>query len=119
MRALPAAAIPAGLAVLLVAAPLAAHHGWGSYDSGRTLELTGTVREIHYGNPHGTMRLEADGKTWLVILAPPSRMQARGLTPEMVAVGKSVTAVGYPHRTDEAELRAERVIAAGKTVELR
>lgn len=119
MRALPAAAIPAGLAVLLVAAPLAAHHGWGSYDSGRTLELSGTVREIHYGNPHGTMRLEADGKTWLVILAPPSRMRTRGLTPEMVAVGKKVTAVGYPHRDDEAEMRAERVIAEGKTIELR
>ncbi|WP_374449995.1 DUF6152 family protein [Stella sp.] len=117
MRAIPAAT--AGLAALLVAAPLAAHHGWGNYDAGQTLELNGTVREVSYDNPHGTMRLEVPGKTWFVILAPPSRMRARGLTPEMVAVGKTVTVVGYPHRTDGGELRAERVVAAGKTVELR
>lgn len=120
MRALSAAAaVPAGLAILLVAAPLAAHHGWGAYDAGKPLELAGTVREIVYDNPHGTMRLEVPGKTWFVILAPPSRMRSRGLTPEMVAVGKQVTVVGYPHRTDEQELRAERVIAEGKAVELR
>ncbi len=116
MRALPALALGA---TLLIAAPLAAHHGWGAYDAARTLELQGTVKEIHYGNPHGTMQLEVPGKTWFVILAPPSRMRSRGLTPEMVAVGKTVTVVGYPHRTDEQELRAERVIAEGKTVELR
>ncbi len=120
MRAFPAAAaVPASLAALLVAAPLAAHHGWGAYDAARPLELQGTVREISYDNPHGTMRLEVPGKTWFVILAPPSRMRTRGLTPEMVAVGRAVTVVGYPHRTDEQELRAERVIAEGKTVELR
>lgn len=120
MRAiLPIAAPVALAAALLVAHPTSAHHGWGSYDAGQTLELTGTVRQIHFDNPHGMMRLEVSGKTWVVVLAPPARMRARGLTPEMVAVGKSVSVVGYPHRNDETEMRAERVIAEGKTVELR
>ncbi|BBK34035.1 hypothetical protein EDC65_3869 [Stella humosa] len=122
MRAIPsrAAALSAAtVAILALATPLAAHHGWGAYDAAKQLELAGTVKEISYDNPHGTMRLEVPGKTWTVILAPPSRMRSRGLTPEMVAVGRQVTVVGYPHRTDEQELRAERVVAEGKTVELR
>ena len=99
-----AAAALAG--TLLIAVPGSAHHGWGSY-------------EVGYDFPHGTLRLEVPGKTWVVVLAPPSRMRSRGLTPEMMAVGKVVTVVGYPHRTDATELRAERILAGGKTVELR
>lgn len=106
-------------AALLIAVPGSAHHGWGSYDAANVLELTGTVREVGYDFPHGMLRLEVPGKTWVVVLAPPSRMRSRGLTPEMVAVGKVVTVVGYPHRTDATELRAERILAEGKTVELR
>lgn len=120
MRTILTFAAPAVLAAALLAAgPTSAHHGWGSYDAAQVLELTGTVREISFDNPHGMMRLEVPGRTWVVVLAPPSRMRARGLTPEMVAVGKTVTVVGYPHRSEATEMRAERVVAEGKTVELR
>ena len=103
----------------LVAAPALAHHGWGSYDAAQVLSLTGKVQEMTYANPHGTLRLEAPGKVWTVILAPPSRMQNRGLPAEMIKAGTSVTVVGYPHKTDQSELRAERITVDGKTTELR
>ena len=96
-----------------------AHHGWSSYDSSKLVTLTGAVAESKYGNPHGTLTMTAEGKSWLVILAPPHRMDSRGLSPEMIAPGKEVTVEGYVNRQDPQELRAERIMAGGKTVELR
>lgn len=107
----------AGLVWLAAAA--VAHHGWGTYDSNRMLELEGPVLESRYEFPHGELVLEGQGRRWTVTLAPPSRMQARGLTREDIAVGKRVKAVGYPSRVHEAEMRAERIIVAGRTIELR
>jgi hypothetical protein len=116
LRAL--AAVAAALLTLIPAVVLA-HHGWSGYDSSQTLTLTGIVREEGYEHPHGFVKLEAKDKTWLVVLAPPSRMENRGLARAMLKPGTTATVVGYPNRTDPAEMRAERIIIAGKTVELR
>jgi Family of unknown function (DUF6152) len=108
----------AGLA--LGSAPrAAAHHGWSGYDSGTTLNLTGTIKEAGYEHPHGYVQLQVPGKIWRVVLAPPSRMENRGLPRTALSPGKTVTVVGYPNRTDPEEMRAERIIVDGKTTELR
>jgi hypothetical protein len=107
------------VALALGAGPAAAHHGWSSYDSTNTLTLTGVIRESGYEHPHGHVRLEVPGKTWMVVLAPPSRMERRGLPAEALTVGTKATVVGYPSRVDPQEMRAERITIAGKTVELR
>lgn len=99
--------------------PAAAHHGWSGYDAGTVLTLTGPVSEVYFGNPHCTVVVEAEGKTWTCVLAPLSRMTNRGLPDGSIKVGDTVTLVGYPHRREEAELRAERITVGGKTVELR
>jgi len=106
-------------ALALTGGAALAHHGWGSYDSANTLTLTGKIAESTYQNPHGTLKLDAPGKMWMVILAPPSRMETRGLPATMLAAGKTATVVGYAHRTETSELRAERITIDGKTVELR
>jgi hypothetical protein len=100
------------------AARLAAHHGWTGYQEKET-QLTGTITSASYENPHGQVGLEVDGKRWQVVLAPPSRMQSRGLERGMLKVGSQATVVGYIHLTTPTELRAERIIIAGKTTELR
>lgn len=102
-----------------VAAPAAAHHGWSGYDSSKALTLTGVIRESGYEHPHGHVRLEVPGKTWVVVLAPPSRMERRGLPATMLKAGTQATVVGYPNRTTAEELRAERITIDGKTIELR
>jgi hypothetical protein len=107
------------LAAALAALPASAHHGWSEYDSSKVLTLTGTVVESGYEHPHGHVKLKTPDKTWHVVLAPPSRMENRGLPPADIAKGKSVTVVGYPNREKPGEMRAERITAAGKTVELR
>jgi hypothetical protein len=106
----------------LVAASALAHHGWSQYDANRTLNLTGIIKDASYSNPHGVLRLQVDGengKTWVAVLAPPSRMSGRGLSQEMLKIGTTATVVGYPHRELVDEIRAERITIGGKTVELR
>jgi hypothetical protein len=107
------------IALALAAAPTGAHHGWSEYDSTKTLNLTGVIKESGYEHPHGHVRLETPGKAWIVILAPPSRMQSRGLPAEALKPGRQATVVGYPNRNKPEEMRAERIITNGKTVELR
>ncbi len=115
------AVLLAGLAALhfCCAGTVAAHHGWSGYDSATTLNLTGVIREAGYEHPHGYLRLEVPGKTWLVVLAPPSRMERRGLPQALLKVGVAAVVEGYPHRTVADEMRAERITIDGKTVELR
>jgi hypothetical protein len=96
-----------------------AHHGWSEYDSTQTLKLTGTIEEAGYEHPHGHIKLKTPTKVWLAVLAPPSRMDSRGLSKEMLKVGATATVEGYPNRNKPEEMRAERITVAGKTVELR
>lgn len=109
----------AAAAAALAAAPALAHHGWSEYDGEKPIQLSGVIRESGYEHPHGHVRLEAAGKTWFVVLAPPSRMTARGLSAEALRPGAQASVVGYPHRTKADEMRAERITVGGKTVELR
>jgi hypothetical protein len=96
-----------------------AHHGWSEYDSSKALKLTGKIVEAGYEHPHGHVRLETPGKSWNVVLAPPSRMERRGLEKAQLKPGGTVTVEGYPNRDKPEELRAERITVGGKTVELR
>jgi hypothetical protein len=110
------AAIALGLA--LPAAALA-HHGWSSYDTSKAITATGPLKEVAWRNPHGEAKMDYQGKTWDVILAPTSRMEARGLSQEMLKNGTVATVEGYPRTDGTAEMRLERITVAGKTVELR
>jgi hypothetical protein len=107
------------LSLALAPASLLAHHGWSSYHEDKPLTVEGVITASTYGNPHGTAKLQADGKTWDVVLAPTSRMQARGLTEAMLQKGTKAKVLGYQHKQHAAEMRAERVTIDGKTIELR
>ena len=105
----------------LIASPLAVfgHHGWSEYDATRALTLTGTIVESGWEHPHGFVKLTTPGKTWIVVLAPPSRMENRGLEKASIASGTTATVQGYPNRDKPEEMRAERITVGGKTTELR
>lgn len=107
----------AACSVALVGTALA-HHGWTGYNE-EIQKLSGTIEQASYGNPHGSVQLKTADKSWEVVLAPPSRMTSRGLTEEMLKAGTTATVEGYQSKTDEKEMRAERITVAGKTVELR
>ena len=111
-----AAILAAGLAL----APAAlAHHGWGSYDASTVLTIEGPIVEATYEYPHTAIVLEHEGKPWEIVLAPPSRMDRRGIPDGEMVPGLVVKVEGYPSTAHEAELRAERITLNGRTVELR
>src|SRR6266851_6276373 len=112
-----AVAIFAALALLTGAA--FAHHGWGSYDAAKPVTVAGPVLTSKFENPHATVTVRGSDKVWTVTLAPTSRMTSRGATAEIVAVGKSVSAYGYPSTVEKDEMRAERITVDGKTYEMR
>lgn len=103
----------------LLAAPALAHHGWSEYDQNTTLTLQGTIKKSGYEHPHGYIELDAGGRLYTVVLAPPTRMQNRGLPQQDLAPGNPAKVEGYAKRSDPSEVRAERITVNGKTVELR
>jgi len=99
--------------------PALPHHGWSEYDSSQPLTLTGKIVESGYEHPHGHIRLQTATKTWNAVLAPPTRMENRGLAKDALKVGNTATVVGYPNRNKPDEMRAERITIDWKSVELK
>lgn len=106
-------------AILLATAPAQAHHGWSGYDASKLVTLEGMVQAVSYDNPHAMVTLRTAEKTWRIVLAPPSRMQRRGLPDGAIKVEQAVSVQGYVHRQDPEEFRAERIIVDGESHELR
>lgn len=106
--------------ILVFAAFTSFHHGWGNYDQTKVLDYTGTIQESTYGNPHASAKIKDDkNKVWTVILAPTSRMEARGVKADMIKKGATLQVVGYPHKEIKDEMRAERIVINGEKYELR
>lgn len=119
MRAQLKRSLTAAVLAMLPMFAVNAHHGWSSYDATQVMTVKAPLKGVTWGNPHGTAKVNWDKAEWDVILAPVSRMEARGLTEEMVSKGQTVTLIGYPRVDGTKEMRIERVIVDGKTVELR
>ncbi len=102
-----------------MAATLLAHHGWGEYDSRKPVTLSGIIKTSGYENPHAFVDIEVDGTTWHAVLAPPSRMQARGVGRDQLQTSATVTVIGFPHKTRSTEMKAEQIRVGGKTTYIR
>jgi hypothetical protein len=102
------------------------HHGWANYDQDTVLDYKGIILSNDIGNPHTFIDLkvinpeDVEIVEWEVVLAPLTRMRNRGLTDDsMLAVGDTVRVVGYPHRSIDNEMRAERIFIGDLGIELR
>ncbi len=97
-----------------------AHHGW-AWATEKEFELTGPIKAVRLGNPHGELTLGAadDGEDWLVEIGQPWRNRRAGLTDEILKIGTEVTAHGH-RAVDPAQrlVKAERLVIAGKDYNL-
>jgi hypothetical protein len=108
------------LAAALIINPAAeAHHGWSAYDADKAVKVEAPVEAVRYRMPHGEIEIDYEGERWVIVLAPTSRLQARGLPEEDLQVGDTVLIEAYPKRDGTPEMRAERITVKGKTIELR
>jgi len=111
------ALLAAAIAVMALATPSSAHHGWGEYQDAE-FSLSGVVETANLGGPHGLLRVRAAGAVWEVVLAPPTRIQRAGLTREAMA-GTRVTVRGHRHRNAQRmEMKTERLVVGNRTFDL-
>lgn len=106
-----------GLAMLARSKPAAAHHGWG-WATGEEFELTGVIKAVKLGNPHGEMILDAKGdfagEEWEVEIGQPWRNERAELSEALLAVGTEVTAHGHRSSNPDARLmKAEWLMIGG------
>src|SRR3954451_2640707 len=102
----------------LAAGGALAQHGWGSYDAAMKFTIASPVERLAWQNPHVQIFLGPGGATGKAVRAPPFRMEARGLSTDLIKAGTSVEVEGYPSTQHPHEQRGERIVVAGKTYEL-
>lgn len=88
---------------LLLAALLLAHHGTSTYDMEKEIQLTGTVKEWRFDNPHSWLWLNAavpqkPAEEWSIESAPPSYLSQRGWSASTLKTGETVTVLVSPLR---------------------
>lgn len=109
-----------GIAALMVgfaSLPLFAHHGAASFDSGRTITVTGTVTEYVWTNPH--VLVKVDGKDdsgemqhWVLEAWNPVTQTGRGWTKNTFKAGDVVSLDITPAKNNQpvGEIRGKIVI---------
>ena len=93
-------------ALILVAVPLeaTAHHSFrAQYDAEIVVEVTGTITEVAWTNPHARFYVAAEDVsgetvTWDFELASPSALFRRGWSISSLEPGMQVTVVAYRAR---------------------
>ena len=89
------------IAAALFALPAAAHHSFAMFDSTKTVELQGTVKEFLMVNPHSWLNVmvtdaKGQAKEWAIEMRAPAGLTRAGWTPKTVAPGDKVTIVAHP-----------------------
>ena len=91
-----------GVAVALISAPPTwAHHSHGNYDRVEYMHLEGTVRQIHWMNPHSWVYLEVPdegGNTtiWALEGASVVTLRRNGWEADSIAVGDTLRVRCHP-----------------------
>lgn len=93
----------AAVAAVLAAGPAAGHHSFAMFDNTKQVEVTGTVKDFQYTNPHAwivVMVPGADGKAaeWAFEAEGPSTLLRSGIKKSSVLAGDKVTARAFPMR---------------------
>lgn len=95
----------------------AAHHGFGTFDVSREVEITGTVTDLAFVNPHSWLYLDvesADGDVgpYRCELRSATTLRRSGWSPDMFPAGSRVTITGAPDRNDPQACYVSTVIFA-------
>lgn len=110
----------AGVALATLAATGAAqaHHGW-AWTTGKNVEMTGTIKKVRLGNPHGLLEVDVGGEMWTFEVGQPWRNDSAGLKDGDLAEGVVIKVVGEP-AADAANkrLKVERLFLGDRKFDL-
>jgi hypothetical protein len=91
----------AGVALLVAAPPVVAHHAFSAeFDATKPVKLRGTITKMEWINPHAWIHLDvtdADGTvgSWMIEAGPPGALVRRGWKKDSVIPGTVVLVEGY------------------------
>jgi hypothetical protein len=107
---------------LILAGPLSAHHSSAIFEAGKRIELTGTVTEWFWANPHCLLSVDVTGTNgqvvrWVVETQAPPNIIPYGWSKQSFTAGDRVTITVEPARNGRSIGRLlQAVLPDGKTL---
>ena len=110
--------------LILASVPLGAHHGTGTYDSTKSVTLSGVVTEFAFTNPHVALYFDVkdqSGKVvnWAIEMNSPGVLRRAGWTKATFKAGDQITITVRPAKAGTPVgliNRAQPVLVNGKQV---
>ena len=92
-----------GIGVGLLTVPALAHHSFVMFEREHTVELSGTVKELQWTNPHSWLQLmvaddAGEMVVWSLEMNSPANLEGKGWEPRTVVPGDEVTVTLHPLR---------------------
>ena len=81
---------------LLAIPPAAAHHSGAGFNADKVIELTGTIKEFQFTNPHTWIQVMVEGAKgeqveWSIEWGSPNSLGRQGIRPSTFPPGAKVT----------------------------
>jgi hypothetical protein len=108
--------------LLIVSAPLLAHHGEANYDTDKVVAVKGTVTEFEFINPHTLISLDVKNdkgeiEKWNCEARSPGMLvRAGGWDKTTLKVGDVITVYGYRARNGATLMRLQKLTLPDGTV---
>ena len=101
--------------LLLVAAPIFAHHGTSAYDTTKLTTVKGTVTDFQFNNPHVMISVETKddkGKVemWTSEANSPNVLTRHGWDRDIIKKGDQITIIGYRPKNGAKTMRLQKVV---------
>jgi hypothetical protein len=111
----------AGVVLLLISAPMFAHHGGAQYDTKNPVTLTGTVTEYMFTNPHVQIHIDVKDESgnvqkWIAETASPQRLFSFGWNAKSLKAGDKVTVTGAPLKDGQKIVTVIKVVGGNAPV---
>lgn len=105
--------VAAGLALAVPAATVFAHHSPASYDLTKRTNITGTIKQAMFRNPHGKMVVDVKVgnrvESWNVETSAANLLRRRGWDFSKFKPGASVTIYGHLNKTVKQDIYIREV----------
>lgn len=90
------------LTILLLPSLVCAHHSFSEFDQSRTIEISGTLREVAWQNPHVRLKVQSEDAgsvvTWDVECHSVGILGRSNVDPKALKVGDKVRVAGSPSK---------------------
>jgi hypothetical protein len=120
MKTRPATLLGFAIGLLMVSAPIFAHHGASAYDTAKLTTLKGTVTDFQFMNPHTELSFDVKDSTgkvqkWTAEAASLVTMSRLGWTKNIFRPGDQITVTGNRAKNGSYTMRLRKVaLASGK-----